>query len=89
MLVFFTHNFIKKHFLTTRGIPQIYYGTEVLMTHPDGEHGKIRADFPGGWEGDKINSFSGEGLTDAQKDMQQYISNINVPAKSAMIIELK
>ena len=64
------------YFLTTRGIPQIYYGTEVLMTHPDGEHGKIRADFPGGWEGDKINAFSGEGLTNTQKDIQQYISNI-------------
>ncbi len=74
------------YFLTTRGIPQIYYGTEVLMTHPDGEHGKIRADFYGGWEGDKINSFSGEGLTDAQKDMQQYISNIQNWRKNKEVI---
>ncbi|NOR74670.1 MAG: alpha-amylase [Draconibacterium sp.] len=74
------------YFLTTRGIPQIYYGTEVLMTHSDGEHGKIRADFPGGWEGDNINSFSGEGLTDAQKDMQQYISNIQNWRKNKEVI---
>lgn len=74
------------YFLTTRGIPQIYYGTEVLMTHPDGDHGKIRADFPGGWEGDKINAFSGEGLTDAQKDVQQYISKIQNWRKNKEVI---
>ena len=74
------------YFLTTRGIPQIYYGTEVLMTHPDGDHGKIRADFPGGWEGDEINSFSGEGLTTAQKDMQQYISKIQNWRKNKEVI---
>ena len=72
--------------LTTRGIPQIYYGTEVLMTHPDGEHGKIRADFLGGWEGDKVNAFSGEGLTDAQKDIQKYISKIQNWRKSKEVI---
>ncbi len=74
------------YFLTTRGIPQIYYGTEVLMTHPDGDHGKIRADFPGGWEGDKINAFSGEGLTDAQKNIQKYISNIQNWRKTKEVI---
>ncbi len=74
------------YFLTTRGIPQIYYGTEVLMTHPDGDHGKIRADFPGGWEGDKINAFSGEGLTDSQKYIQKYISKIQNWRKSKDVI---
>ena len=74
------------YFLTTRGIPQIYYGTEVLMTHPDGEHGKIRSDFPGGWEGDKINAFSGEGLTYAQKDIQKYIANIQNWRKTKEVI---
>ncbi|MBK6284690.1 MAG: hypothetical protein IPF54_20480 [Draconibacterium sp.] len=33
-------------FLTMRGIPQIYYGTEILMRHEGSEHGNIRADFP-------------------------------------------
>lgn len=63
-------------FLTTRGIPQLYYGTEVLMTHPGDHHGDIRADFPGGWTGDKVNAFTGNGLQAEQKDMQRYISTI-------------
>ncbi|QZT35980.1 glycoside hydrolase family 13 protein [Halosquirtibacter xylanolyticus] len=63
--------------LTTRGIPQIFYGTETLMegfAH-DG-HGKMRADFPGGWSGDKVNAFTGEGLNKDQKDAQKYIRTL-------------
>jgi len=63
-------------FLTTRGIPQVYYGTEILMRHEGGEHGNIRADFPGGWQGDTVNAFTGQGLTDGQKDMQAYLAKI-------------
>ena len=64
-------------FLTTRGIPQIFYGTEVLMSNTGTEeHGVIRSDFPGGWEGDSINAFTGDGLTAAQKDMQNYLRTI-------------
>jgi neopullulanase len=64
------------YFLTIRGIPQLYYGTEVLMTHPGDSHGDIRADFPGGWPGDKVNAFTGEGLSDEQKNMQQFIGKL-------------
>ncbi|RYZ93667.1 MAG: alpha-amylase, partial [Sphingobacteriaceae bacterium] len=40
--------------LTMRGIPQLYYGTEVLMTGTKEEgDGRLRKDFPGGWAGDK------------------------------------
>jgi neopullulanase len=49
--------------LTTRGVPQLYYGTEILMkgfTNPDGH---VRKDFPGGWAGDKANKFTAEGRT--------------------------
>lgn len=46
--------------LTTRGIPQIYYGTEIAMkggtTDPD-----KRRNFPGGWPGDPIDAFTAEG----------------------------
>ena len=73
-------------FLTTRGIPQIYYGTEILMRHAGSEHGDIRADYPGGWEGDKVNAFTGEGLSEAAKDMQQYVSNIQNWRKNADVI---
>lgn len=56
-------------------IPQIYYGTEILMHdfEKPGDHGLIRSDFPGGWEGDETNAFTGEGLTDEQKDMQSFV----------------
>jgi neopullulanase len=61
------------YFLTTRGIPQIFYGTEVLLTHPGDDHGDIRKDFPGGWKGDKVNGFTGEGLSAKEKEAQEYI----------------
>lgn len=58
-------------FLTTRGIPQLYYGDEILMTNPGTDaHGVIRSDFPGGWPGDAVNAFTGAGLTDRQREAQ-------------------
>lgn len=59
-------------------IPQIYYGTEILMNDSanPGDHGLIRTDFPGGFKDDKVNAFTGEGLTDAQKNMQYFMSKI-------------
>ncbi|MBC8083607.1 MAG: glycoside hydrolase family 13 protein [Hymenobacter sp.] len=44
--------------LTTRGIPQLYYGTEVLMKNFSNPDGKVREDFPGGWASDKQNLFT-------------------------------
>ncbi len=53
--------------LTTRGIPQIYYGTEILMTGLEHKgHGDIRKDFPGGWSSDSLNAFSRQGRTEEQ-----------------------
>jgi glycosidase len=61
-------------FLTTRGTPQLLYGTEVLMHNPGTEsHGVIRGDFPGGWAGDAKNAFTGQGLSDAERSMQHYV----------------
>jgi glycosidase len=58
-------------FLTTRGIPQLYYGDEILMANPGTDaHGVIRSDFPGGWQADERNGFTGEGLTDLQQEAQ-------------------
>jgi len=66
------------YLLTLPRIPQVYYGTEILMHDFDkpGDHGLIRTDFPGGWEGDKINAFTGEGLKPDQKNMQSYLKKI-------------
>ena len=59
-------------------IPQIYYGTEILMDdfEKPGDHGLIRTDFPGGWQSDTVNAFTGEGLTTDQKDMQAYLKKV-------------
>ncbi|OIR13253.1 neopullulanase [mine drainage metagenome] len=62
--------------LTTRGIPQIYYGTEVLMKGVKNPDGWVRLDFPGGWKGDKKNAFTQEGLSDEEKDMLQYTKTL-------------
>jgi glycosidase len=62
---------------TTRGIPQIYYGTEILKANPDSDkHGVIRSDFPGGWDGDEKNAFTGEGLTDKEKEAQRFVKDL-------------
>lgn len=56
--------------LTTRGIPQIYYGTELLMDGQEHKgHGEIRKDFPGGWAGDTLNAFTREGRSEAQNEL--------------------
>jgi len=59
--------------LTTRGIPQIYYATEILGTgneHPS--HGNIRKDFPGGWAGDAQNKFTAEGRSAQENEAFNY-----------------
>lgn len=59
--------------LTTRGIPQIYYGTEILMSGNKGNgDGALRRDFPGGWKGDEINAFSEKGRTALQNEAFNY-----------------
>jgi glycosidase len=63
--------------LTTRGIPQIYYGTEILMTGTKEEgDGNIRKDFPGGWKGDKADAFSKSGRTDMQNEAWDYLQKL-------------
>ncbi|MCX8480673.1 MAG: alpha-amylase family glycosyl hydrolase [Sediminibacterium sp.] len=62
--------------LTCRGIPQIYYGTEVLMKGYSNPDGLVRLDFPGGWEGDKKNAFTETGLTIEEKSTLQYTQTI-------------
>jgi glycosidase len=63
---------------TIRGIPQLFYGMEINMdnTPHHKNDGIIRSDFPGGWKGDSINAFTGQGLTDQQKDMQGYVKQL-------------
>lgn len=62
---------------TTRGFPMIYYGTEALSDRGNlqGDGGK-RKDFPGGWQGDTINMFTRENLSNDQKDVLDYITTL-------------
>lgn len=76
--------------LTTRGIPQIYYGTEVLMKGEKNPDGYLRLDFPGGWEGDAKNAFTGQGLSEQEKQMQDYVKTLaNFRKNSAAITKGK
>ena len=63
--------------LTTRGIPQIYYGTELLMTGTKEEgDGRLRKDVPGGWPEDKTNEFTKEGRTAVQNEAWDYMQKL-------------
>jgi glycosidase len=63
--------------MTMPRVPQLYYGTEILMTSPTvRDDGAARRDFPGGWAGDAVNAFTGAGLTAAQKDMQAFVRTL-------------
>ena len=64
-------------FMTMRGIPQLFYGTEILMNNPGtDDHGIIRSDFPGGWPDDIANGFTGQGLSAEQADMQLFTKRL-------------
>jgi glycosidase len=53
--------------MTTRGIPQLYYGDEILMTG-GGPDGLKRKDFPGGWEKDPVSGFTQEGREELSEE---------------------
>ncbi|MBC9798288.1 glycoside hydrolase family 13 protein [Sinomicrobium weinanense] len=62
---------------TVRGIPQIYYGSEIGMAgNKDKGDGDIRKDFPGGWEGDENNAFTASGRTEKQKEYFDFTSKL-------------
>ena len=63
--------------LTVRRIPQIYYGTEILMNGTkEVTDGNVRKDFPGGFPGDKRNAFTKEGRTKAEQNMFNWLSRM-------------
>ena len=63
--------------LTARRIPQLYYGTEILMNGTKKKSdGYVRKDFPGGFPGDKHTCFTREGRSKAEQDMFQWLSRL-------------
>jgi len=71
--------------LTTRGIPQMYYGDEILMSGYSNPDGLVRSDFPGGFPGYKVNKFTAAGRTDKENEAFNYVRTLanyrkNTPA---------
>jgi glycosidase len=66
------------YILTARGIPQVYYGTEVLIDNSakPGDDGLRRTDFPGGWKDDAVNGFTGAGLSKDQLQVQSFLKKL-------------
>ena len=64
--------------LTLRGVPSIYYGTEILLTSPipRTSDGQIRQDFPGAWPTDSINKFTATGRTAQENEAFNYIKKL-------------
>ncbi len=62
--------------LTLRGIPQLYYGTELLLTGVNNPDGLLRADFLGGWKEDRVNKFTAKGRTVNENEAFNYIKTL-------------
>lgn len=73
--------------LTQRGIPQLYYGSEILMKNfKNPSDAEVRRDFPGGWEGDQENKFIAAGRTAAENEAFSYVKALANFRKSSTAI---
>ena len=61
---------------TLRGIPEIYYGTEILMKNFSNPDGLVRSDFPGGWKTDPVNKFTASGRTASENEAFAYVKKL-------------
>jgi neopullulanase len=60
--------------LTQRGIPQLYYGSEILMkNYKNPSDAEVRKDFPGGWTGDAVNKFTAAGRTTQENEAFDHV----------------
>jgi glycosidase len=62
--------------LTLRGIPCLYYGTEILMTGFCDPDAHVREEFPGGWSDHKVNAFEKNGRTEIQNEAFDFIQTL-------------
>lgn len=63
--------------LTMRGIPQLYYGDEILMKNfKNPTDQEVRLDFPGGFPGDPVNKFEASGRTAQENEVFNYIKTL-------------
>jgi len=73
--------------LTFRGIPQLYYGNENLMTGFTNPDGWVRLDFKGGWAADSVNKFTAAGRTSQENDVFNHIQKLARFRKSSSAIK--
>ncbi len=73
--------------LTSRGIPQLYYGTEILMKGVNNPDGYVRFDFPGGWKEDKSNKFSSRGRSREENDMYNFVKKLGTYRKNNPVLQ--
>lgn len=85
----------KEHFkmayaylMTTRGIPQVYYGTELMMGHENrgGDDEAWRQTMPGGWPDDSRSVFTEKGRTEQENEIFNYVRKLNEWRKGAIAI---
>jgi len=63
--------------LTIRGIPQLYYGTEILMKNMKvPSDAEVRKDFPGGWPGDAENKFNAAGRNEQENKAFEFVKTL-------------
>jgi glycosidase len=74
--------------MTMPRIPHFYVGDELLMTSTVGtrDDSSYRRDFPGGWAGDKVNAFTGAGLTPRQREAQDFVRKLVNWRKGAAVV---
>ncbi len=73
--------------LTTRGIPQMYYGTEVLMRGLSNPDGNVRRGFPGGWKGDIKDAFSRQNLESFETDNLDFVQQLGQYRKRSAVLQ--
>ncbi|MDD3876864.1 MAG: glycoside hydrolase family 13 protein [Bacteroidales bacterium] len=73
--------------LTTRGIPLLYYGTEILMSNFKGPDEMVREDFPGGWIEDSISKFVPEGRTDLENEAFNFVKTLACKRKNSSALK--
>ena len=77
------------YLMTTRGIPQVYYGTELAFAAGPAQwgDGAKRAEMPGGWAGDDRSVFTAEGRTAQEQAMHSFVSKVTNWRKTSEAIK--
>jgi len=81
------HKMVMALLATMRGVPQLYYGSEVMLYNKKEQgHGEERLDMPGGWQGDKRSVFTAEGRTKTENEVFEYTKKLFNWRRNAKVI---